>query len=228
MSAWLEPAANIGGDTFDYSVGRDVLNLSITDAMGHGVASPLTATLCVGSLRNTRRQGASLLDQVDAANAALSDFATGAGNDGYATGLLARLDLPTGCLTLVNAGHVPPYLAREGTVAPIPVGTGLPLGLFHDETYSSTDLQLEPGDRVVFVTDGMLERNAASIDLIAEIGQTRSMHPREATRRLADLVLEATGPSLADDATLLVLDGRWRRCSPASRAPVSAVRRRPR
>ena len=61
LSAWLEPAANVGGDTFDYSLGRDVLHLSITDAMGHGVASALIATLCVGSLRNTRRQGASLL-----------------------------------------------------------------------------------------------------------------------------------------------------------------------
>lgn len=64
LSAWLEPAANVGGDTFDYSVGRDVLHLTITDAMGHGVGSALTATLCVGSLRNTRRQGASLVEQV--------------------------------------------------------------------------------------------------------------------------------------------------------------------
>jgi len=63
LSAWLEPAANIGGDTFDHSVGRDVLHLSITDAMGHGVASALTASLCVGSLRNTRRAGKSLLAQ---------------------------------------------------------------------------------------------------------------------------------------------------------------------
>jgi serine phosphatase RsbU (regulator of sigma subunit) len=82
----------------------------------------------------------------------------------------------------------------------------MPLGLFADAEHSVTELQLEPGDRVVFVTDGMLERNAAALDLIAEIGDTRSMHPREATRRLADLVLEVTGPTLADDATILVLD----------------------
>jgi hypothetical protein len=52
----------------------------------------------------------------------------------------------------------------------------------------------------------MLERNVSALDLIGEIGQTRSMHPRETTRRLADLVLEVTGPNLADDATLLLLD----------------------
>ncbi len=206
LSAWLEPAANVGGDTFDYSLGRDVLHLTITDAMGHGVASALTATLCVGSLRNTRREGASLLDQAAAANTALAEYAASVDEDGYATGLIGQVDLPTGILGLVHAGHVAPYLAREGHVGPVDLTTGMPLGLFADAEHSVTELQLEPGDRVVFVTDGMLERNAAALDLIAEIGDTRSMHPREATRRLADLVLEVTGPTLADDATILVLD----------------------
>ena len=75
LSAWLEPAATIGGDTFDYSLARDALHLSMTDAMGHGVASALTATLCVGSLRNTRRAGGSLLEQAEVANRALLEHA---------------------------------------------------------------------------------------------------------------------------------------------------------
>lgn len=206
LSAWLEPAANVGGDTFDYSLGRDILHLSITDAMGHGVASALTATLCVGSLRNSRRESATLIEQAAACNTALADYAVSVSEEGYATGLLGRLDLTTGVLTLVNAGHVAPYLARSGEVGPVELATGLPMGMFQDEEYSTTDLRLQPGDRVVFVTDGMLERNAAALDLIAEISQTRTMHPREATRRLADDVLAVTGPTLADDATLLVLD----------------------
>jgi serine phosphatase RsbU (regulator of sigma subunit) len=206
LSAWLEPAADVGGDTFDYSLGRDVLHLSMTDAMGHGVASALTATLCVGSLRNTRRQGASLLEQVAAANTALAQHFTNVDDEGFATGLFGRLDLRTASLTLVNAGHVAPYLARAGGIERIELLRGVPLGLFPDAEYQSTDLQLEPGDRLVIVTDGMLERNAAALDLEAEIKETRSLHPREATRRLADNVLEVTGAQLADDATLLVLD----------------------
>ena len=71
LSAWLEPAASIGGDTFDYSLARDLLHLSITDAVGHGVHSALTATLCVGGLRNARRRGGTLLEQAQAANQAL-------------------------------------------------------------------------------------------------------------------------------------------------------------
>ena len=75
LSGWLEPAASIGGDTFDYSVARDVLHVSVTDAMGHGVASALTATLGVGSLRNTRRRGDDLVAQADAPNADLAEHA---------------------------------------------------------------------------------------------------------------------------------------------------------
>jgi serine phosphatase RsbU (regulator of sigma subunit) len=206
VSAWLEPAADVGGDTFDYSLGRDVLHLSLTDAMGHGVASALTATLCVGSLRNTRRQGASLLEQTAAANVALSEHTDTVAAEGFVTGLLGRLNLRSGLLSLVNAGHVPPYLARDGRVTTVELPADLPLGLFPDASYDETRLQLQPGDRLVFVTDGMLERNAASLDLMAEIAETRPLHARETTRRLADDVLAATGRVLTDDATLLVLD----------------------
>jgi serine phosphatase RsbU (regulator of sigma subunit) len=206
LSAWLEPAATIGGDTFDYSLARDALHLSMTDAMGHGVASALTATLCVGSLRNTRRAGGSLLDQADIANQALLEHASITTTEGFATGLLGRLDLRTGRLALVNAGHVSPYLCRAGVVTPVQLPVNLPLGMFPDTEYRSTDLDLEPGDRLVLVTDGMLERNAATLDLIAEISLSRALHPREATRRLTDKVLETCQPSLADDATMLVLD----------------------
>jgi serine phosphatase RsbU (regulator of sigma subunit) len=206
LSAWLEPAANIGGDTFDYSLGRETLHLSVTDAMGHGVSSALTATLCVGSLRNTRRTGASLAQQAAAANAALVEHAQHLGSDGFVTGLAGRLDLTTGSLALLNAGHVAPFLCRDGAVAPVELPDGLPLGLFPDVAYDEVTLALQPGDRLVFVTDGMLERRAAELDLVTEIARTVELHPREATRRLADSVLAATGGALADDATLLVLD----------------------
>ena len=52
----------------------------------------------------------------------------------------------------------------------------------------------------------MLERNAAAVDLPEAIRETRSLHPREAVRALADRVLTATGNQLSDDATVLCLD----------------------
>lgn len=204
LAGWLEPAASVAGDTFDYTLGRDDLHLSVTDAMGHGVDSALIATLCVGSLRNSRRLG---LDLTEAAARANDDIARHAGDrEAFATGLLARLDLRSGVLTVVNAGHVVPLLARDGQVSQLSLPADLPLGMLAGEDYRSTDVPLRPGDRLLLVTDGMLERKAAKLDLAAKILTTRPSHPREAVRHLSDAVVAVAGPFLADDATLLMLD----------------------
>ena len=206
LAGWLEPAAAIAGDTFDFSLARDLLHLSLTDAMGHGVAAALNATLCVGSLRNSRNEGVSLLEQVESANRDLYEHAAASGLEDFVTGLIGRIDLPTGSLELVNAGHVAPYLARGFHVTTISLPVDLPLGMFDDSTFSGTPIALEPGDRIVLVTDGMLERNAAGLDLPSAIQETRPLHPREAVRALADRALEATGQELVDDATVMCLD----------------------
>ncbi len=206
LAGWLEPAADIAGDTFDFNLDRDVLHLSLTDAMGHGVAAALTATLCVGGLRNARSTGASLLEQVTSTNQALVDHAAAAGLEDFVTGLIGRVDLRTGSAEVVNAGHVAPYLVRESRSVPLNLPVHLPLGLFGDTAYSTTRIDMQPGDRLVFLTDGMVERNALGVDIAAAIAETRALHPREAVRALADRVLEATNNELEDDATILCLD----------------------
>jgi serine phosphatase RsbU (regulator of sigma subunit) len=206
LSGWLEPAAEIAGDTFDYTLDRETLHLSVTDARGHGVSAALTATLCVSALRGARRAGGSLVDQARSANEAVAAHDAGGGLDDFVTGLLGRLDLQTGVLQLVNAGHVTPYLARDGKVVSVTPPVNLPFGIFTDTAYELFDLPLVPGDRVVLVTDGMLERNAAVIDLPAGILASASLHPREAASALADSVLAVTDGALSDDATVLCLD----------------------
>jgi serine phosphatase RsbU (regulator of sigma subunit) len=206
LAGWLEPASGIAGDTFDFSLARDLLHLSLTDAMGHGVAAALNATLCVGSLRNTRNEGVSLLEQVTSANLALAEHAASSKLEDYVTGVVARLDLRTGSIELVNAGHHAPYLHRGSQVTVIELPVDLPLGLFPETVYRGTHLTLEPEDRLVLVTDGMLERNAAGLDLPQVIRETRMLHPREAVRAMADRVLQVTGQLLSDDATVLCLD----------------------
>jgi serine phosphatase RsbU (regulator of sigma subunit) len=210
----MEPAASVGGDTFDYSLARDVLHFSVTDAMGHGVASALTACLCVGSLRNSRRGGAGLVEQADAADAAIAAHTSVPGS--YVTAVLGRLDLRTATCSLVNAGHLPPLLVRDGQVAVVQAPKNFPLGMFAGSGYRAGEVALRPGDRLAIVTDGMRERNAAALDLPAVLATTVGLHPREATRALADGVLAVAGPALADDATVLLLDwygghGRLRR-----------------
>jgi serine phosphatase RsbU (regulator of sigma subunit) len=170
------------------------------------VAAALAATLCVASLRNARSEGASLLEQVTRTNQALLEHAAKSGLEDFVTGLIGRVDLRAGSLELVNAGHVGPYLTRGEELIGLDLHVDIPLGLFGDTAYRSSRVDLEPGDRLVLLTDGMLERNAVDVDLPRAIVETRSLHPREAVRAMADRVLEATGDALSDDATVLCLD----------------------
>jgi len=206
LAGWLEPAASIGGDTFDYSLARDLQHLSLTDAMGHGVNAALTASLCLGGLRGARRRGLSLLDQANSTNAALAEHAVSRAGDDFVTGLLGRVELRTGSFEIVNAGHVAPFLLRDSVLTSLDLNVDLPFGMFADTIYCSTSLTLEPGDRVVVVTDGILEDGVVSIDVPSAIQATGDLHPREVVRALADSALAATGHALRDDATVLCLD----------------------
>ena len=203
LAGWLEPSSSVGGDTFDYNLDRDALQLSITDAVGHEVEAALLATLLVASLRNGRRRGLSLPQQASNANDDLAAH-TEAGN--FVTGQLLRIDLHSSAATIINAGHPLPLRLRHGRVEEIQLDIDLPFGLQPGRSFRVQQFPLEPGDRLVFVTDGMLERNAARLDVATTLGETGNLHPREVVHELGAAVLRATAGDLRDDATVLVLD----------------------
>ncbi|MGY1696614.1 MULTISPECIES: PP2C family protein-serine/threonine phosphatase [unclassified Geodermatophilus] len=203
LAGWLEPAAAVGGDTFDYNLDRDVLQLSITDAVGHQVAAALLATLLVGGLRNGRRKGLDLAAQAGYANDCLAENAP---PGQFVTGQLVRVDLRAGTAEIVNAGHTLPLRLRGGVVEEIALRVEAPFGVLPGKAFDVQRLPLEPGDRIVFLTDGMLERNAASLDVAAALADTADLHPREVVHALGAAVLTATGGKLRDDATMLCFD----------------------
>jgi serine phosphatase RsbU (regulator of sigma subunit) len=203
LAGWLEPAGDIAGDTFDFSLDRETLHLSMTDAMGHGVEAALLATVLVSGLRNARRAGFGLGEQARSANAELARHVQ---QSQFVTGQVARIDLRTGSAQVVNAGHPAPLRLRAGRVEPVDLEPDVPFGTAPDHRYAVQALSLEPGDRLLFVTDGMLERNAAGVDLTTHVLESAGMHPRQAVQHINRAVLAATGGVLQDDATIMCLD----------------------
>jgi serine phosphatase RsbU (regulator of sigma subunit) len=203
LAGWLEPAGDVGGDTFDFSLDRDVLHLSMTDAMGHTLDAALLATVLVGALRNARRQGIDLAEQARKADEALTSYAR---EGAFVTGQLARVDLTSGIACIVNAGHPAPVRIRAGKSERLALHADPPFAAPKAGDYRVQEVPLEAGDRLVFLTDGLLERNASAIDVLSVVAACGGLHPREMVQELTRVVVEACGGDLRDDATVLCLD----------------------
>lgn len=203
LAGWLEPAGDVGGDTFDFSLERDTLHLSMTDAMGHTLNAALLATVLVGALRNARRRGVELAEQASSAHRALAGYAQ---DEEFVTGQLVRIDLPSETARIVNAGHPAPIRVRGGHAVRVALTADLPFSASPTGAYRVQELELRADDRLVFLTDGMLERNATAIDAMSILAASRHLHPREAVQDLTRRVVEACGGELRDDATILCLD----------------------
>lgn len=216
VAAMVEPAYQTGGDTYDYSHRAGGLSLSVLDAVGHDLGATVVSTLALGAYRNQRRLGADLSEMAAAMDAVLLEQL---GHGSYSTGQLADLDTDTGVLRFLNAGHPLPLLIRDGRVlGAIECTPRLPFGLGHlmaDRVATIAENQLEPGDAVLFYTDGVVEaRSPAGTDFGIErldefLQRAFAAHLplAETVRRLSNAVLEHHRGELQDDATTLLV--RW-------------------
>ena len=214
LAGMLEPSYDVGGDAFDYAMSERTVSLSIFDAVGHGIPAALMATATLAAYRSARRDARGVFDQARAIDDVVSGFFPGST---FVTGLLAELDVSSGRLRYVNAGHPPALLLRGGRVVKeLTGGRRVPFGL---DTAGLTVAEetLEPGDWLALYTDGITEARDASGRWFGEARLleflTRAIAagqpPPETVRRLTRAVLEHQGGLLQDDATVLV--ARWRR-----------------
>jgi len=117
-----------------------------------------------------------------------------------------RVDLRSSAMTIVNAGHPFPYRVRDGRAEEIELAIDMPFGIEAVRAFEAQRVPLEPGDRILLVTDGILERGAAHLDVLALLADTARLHPREVVHTLGEAVLRATGGNLRDDATAVCID----------------------
>ena len=201
------------------SLNGDVLDIAMFDAMGHGLRSAVLGSLAVSAYRNTRREHprADLQTLVTEIDAVIAEYAHG---DAFVTALFAQLDITTGRLRWVTAGHPEPLHVRRGaTLPPTQALPAAPLGLSSFVQLVSeaevVETDLEPGDGLLFYTDGVTEARSPDGQ---EFGETRladllerestsGWDPAEVLRRLVHSVLEHHGTRLRDDASTLYL--RW-------------------
>jgi serine phosphatase RsbU (regulator of sigma subunit) len=132
------------------------------------------------------------------------------------------IDLVSATAGIVNAGHPPPLRLRAGRVEQVRLEADRPFGLLPGRGYRVQALQLEVGDGL-FVTDGMLERDAARMNIAAILTASIDMHAREAVQHLTQAVLQASGGQLRDEATALCLD--WHGGPPCDRDATSGADR---
>ena len=151
------PCKDIGGDFFDLVHTEKGLSLVVADVSGKGVSAAVVASTLQGMLYSHLAEDFALPEMIAAVNRFLFEKI---GGQKYATLVIARL-YPDGQLELINCGHVPPILVSGQTVTRVEHGN-LPVGLIPGAKYTAVTHKLNPGDRLVVVTDGVTEAEDAT------------------------------------------------------------------
>jgi serine phosphatase RsbU (regulator of sigma subunit) len=213
VAGFLEPAYDVAGDSFDYALNNDTLHAAVIDAMGHGLKAAVMATAAIGAYRHARRAGVGLAEIYASMDQVITDQFD---PEHFVTAQMMRLDCRTGRLQWVNAGHPAPLLVRDHDVIQIlDSPTTLPVG-FGGEAPLISEIDLQPGDRIICFTDGVVEEHTPGgtqfgrpqlIDIAARVG--RAGNGLAATARaLSHALKTARGGHTSDDATIFLIE--WR------------------
>lgn len=214
VAAALEPSYEVGGDAYDYAYNDGKLHAAVFDAVGHDLESAIIANLLVATFRWCRRRGLELPEIAQIIDDVVHDqFLDGQ----YATALLLDLDVVTGSLRWIACGHPAPMLIRDGrVVGELSTTPTPPLGYFNvleEPVVATGQTVLQPGDRVLIYTDGLIEARTLGGDDFGLDRLQEFMHrafagglsAAETVRRLSHAVIDHHGSNLRDDASLVLV-----------------------
>ncbi|MDG2292112.1 MAG: PP2C family protein-serine/threonine phosphatase [Phycisphaerales bacterium] len=217
VSVLWRPASHVSGDGCAvHKLDSSRTLLFLADAIGHGIPAAMLSVMMQRVLLEAVRQHdddvladpASLLEQM---NEALLQRQPGVTR--FATAVCGVFDSKLHQLRLASAGH-PPLLRSQagGSITPLPVGGSL-LGVFEDEQFSSTVVQLEPGDRLIMYSDGIEEACQQPEDKCGATALARCCAEWTDTENLIDAMQQRLDTSLRnrnrddiDDLTMMCLD----------------------
>ena len=217
----------VGGDFYDFlQLDANRLFFAIADVSGKGVPAALFMAMSREVLRDAITRHAEALDRVFAdANARISssssEMAGVGGNMMFVTVFAGVLNLASGQLAYVNAGHETPFVVRSGAPPMALDGEGgPPLGTIDGFAYPVERHQLESGDTLLLYTDGVTEAedDSDAFYTAARLARLLSSAPLDGARPLVEFVsedvLRFSAAEQADDITLLAV--RWTRANPVA------------
>lgn len=220
FSALYRPASWVSGDMYDVSrIDEDHVGFYLTDAVGHGIAAGLLTMFIRQAVVGKR------IDEDDYVIVSPSDVLDKLNKDlaqqelpncQFVTGLYAYINIQTGKITFARGGHPHPiHVSASGECVEVRTVGGL-LGVFAEETYPSTDLQLESGEKFIIYSDGLedfiiagRDRRKGTVEFTDEFKKLVRQPIHECIDYLADQIDSSEGSIQPfDDMTVLAVERR--------------------
>lgn len=211
IAGMMQPAKGVGGDYYDYIPLNDhAIQMVVADVAGKGVSAALLMSAAAAATQLEVNEVRNISDIVTRLNTGLHSVSDGTR---FLTLLLAEVDARRQLLRYINCGHNPALLLRETTGQVIRMGASCPpLGMFAHAACEVSESKLQPGDIIVFYTDGLVEaenaeREQFGIDRLLEVVRGNSILPAE---RIMGNLFEAAvgfhgGCAFDDDLTLMLV-----------------------
>jgi sigma-B regulation protein RsbU (phosphoserine phosphatase) len=209
MAVRFLPARAIGGDLYDFlEYGDNRSAIVLGDVSGKAAPAALFAALVSGIMRSEANQRHGPAEMLKCLNDALQERRL---DSQYVTMLFAVWNDDERTLTVANSGAVQPIICRGGESHTVRV-EGFPLGMFPSASYDEQAIATEPGDAIVFVSDGILDAENAQDEMYGEerLANVLCGHRDRPAAEIAETILQDVtrfqgGVERFDDETIIVL-----------------------